>query len=271
MFTLRISKNKLEDLIKKMSIPTGKNKFIFPVIAPLFEKREDNEFDFPNSGLDWIAKNNAIVAWVRAKGLNVSGITEPTRMSFFALHALDALANFDNNDTITIFSDPEKEVYLFAGGRKNQVKIPMMPISAVTGMQETFLGKIDESGVITYKGDIRPDLFAIIDVAPIQQLIKNNKQKKDEIPNIYHLIFDDRKKMIKTFVNEEIDKMIEIRADAILGNGTTQYGVSFTELMNVLNGKIKIYAIEGGPLWIEQKEIISALNLHYLISPSFKM
>lgn len=125
------------------------------------------------------------IAWVRAKGLNVSGIKEPIRRSFFALHALDALTNFDKNDNVTIFSDPEKEEYLFMGGRKNPVKVPMLPIHNARGMQETFPFKLDDSGVVNYKGDRIPDLFTTIDVSPIQQLIQSNKQKKKK--KILHL------------------------------------------------------------------------------------
>ena len=52
----------------------------------------------------------------------------------------------------------------------------------------------------------------------------------------------------------------------ILGKGTTHYAMNFPETMNVLNGAIKLYGLEGGPLWIEQKERIGDLNLHYLIA-----
>ena len=74
--------------------------------------------DTTKSLMEWIAKSSQSTVWVRAKGLDVLGIKEPTRMSFFALHALDALTNFDKNDNITIFSiQKKKNIFLRAEGR----------------------------------------------------------------------------------------------------------------------------------------------------------
>jgi len=84
MFQLKITRDKFEDLVKKMSLPTTvKDEFIFPIIAPKFFPNSDMD-GFLNSYMEWIGMNKQITAWIRAEGLNVSGITEPTRIALSA-------------------------------------------------------------------------------------------------------------------------------------------------------------------------------------------
>ena len=118
MFTLKISKNKFEDLIRKMSIPTGKKDFVYPVIAPLFTKRGDDDFGFLNSHMEWIAKSSQSTVWVRAKGLDVSGIKEPTR-SYFVLYIPWMPLRILIRMTILRYSliQKKKNIFLRAEGR----------------------------------------------------------------------------------------------------------------------------------------------------------
>jgi hypothetical protein len=76
MFELKISRVELEDLIIKMSIPKG-NKFVFETVAPVIS---------PKGYLEWIGRSSNYVAWIRAKGLEVSGIDEPVIIAFEAHH-----------------------------------------------------------------------------------------------------------------------------------------------------------------------------------------
>ena len=85
---------------------------------------------------------------------------------------------------------------------------------------------------------------------------------------MYHLTFDDNKKMIKIYVNEDAYKTVEIRTDTILGNGTVSHSRNFAETMNVLDGTslrrdVKLYALKGGPIFIYQNG--QSFNLRYVI------
>jgi len=266
MFTLKTSKNQFEDLIKKMAIHIVNDSFVFPIIAPLFTPSDSPAIDWANGSIEWIGKEPNFTAWVRADGIDDS-YTKPTRMCFFAKHALNVLKDFKDNENIIIYADDKKEEYCIAGGKSGSAKLLMIPISNALGMQEALPFRLDASGVIEYNGEMRPDLFAMLDVAPIQQFIKNNKPKKDDNrPKIYHIIFDDRKKVIKVFVNEDTQKAIEIRTNVILGKGTVHYSLLFPETMNVLDGDIKLYALEGGHLWIAEDK--PDLKVRYILPPA---
>jgi hypothetical protein len=181
---------------------------------------------------------------------------------------LDALTHFGKDDVITIFSVPEKEEYLLTGN-KNTIMVPMQPITQAREMQEKFPGKLDENCVVVYSHDRKPNIRATCDVTGIKKLIKGTmKKRNNEIKNIYHVIFNEAEKKLSIYANEDNQKMIEIRTSAITGNGTIHHSRYFPEIMNVLNGEIAFYALEGGPLWIEQGDKNRDLNLHYLIPPA---
>jgi len=143
-------------------------------------------------------------------------------------------------------------------------------------MQEKFPGKLDAEGVIVYKGDISPNLHATCDASIFKELVKstervNGKKKRHEMPNIYHIVFDEENKVLKAIAGD-IDNVYETVKDevhtVVSGNGTVHYANCFPEVMNVLSGDISLFALDSGPLWIEQKENKASLNVHYLIPPA---
>src|SRR5665647_1510818 len=99
MFELRIKRGDFEDLVKKMSLPAGKNpnrkdEFVFEVIAPKIT---------PDGYLEWIGKTKDITSWIRAKGLEVSGINVPIVIAFNSKEIMNMFKFFkEENDVITI-------------------------------------------------------------------------------------------------------------------------------------------------------------------------
>ena len=102
MFELIITRAELEDLIKKMSIPIGKGDFIFKTIAPTITPHHDvGTFGY----LEWIGTNQKITVWVRAKELEVYGISEPIRLPLSSRDVLKMLSKFDKKDMIKLIHD----------------------------------------------------------------------------------------------------------------------------------------------------------------------
>jgi len=271
MFKLKISRDILEDLVKKMAIPTGKDEYVFKTIAPTIT---------PDGRLTWIGKNKFSTVWVRAKGLDVSGITEPIVIAFKSAEILKTLKLFKKkNDVIVLTHDTENSVDVFTTNNekgKRTVKLPSIVESEAKEKQDVFPGQIGEDGVIVYKGGLKPNLYCKCDVSVFKELVKNTnkvkgKKKREEKPNNYHIIFDEEHGMLRTFAEDKEEKSYtklddEISITDVKGNGTVHFSYLFPDVMNALSGEIELWSIEKGPLYIMQNS--ENVKIRYLISPA---
>jgi hypothetical protein len=270
MFELKMLKSDLEDMLKKMSLPTGKEDFTFPVIAPMFT---------PDGGLEWVAITKNITVWIRARNLSIVGISEPTRIPFRVKDVLSTLNFFDKDDIISITHDVERGEDVFTTTenekRKKTTRIPSVIIADVTGMKEAFPGKIGEDGVIILKNG-RPSLHVECDSKIFKELVTNTNlvmgaKKKEEIPDTYHITFDGSNGRLETVAGDKNDRahqslVDEVYSPTVEGDGTVHYSMGFPDLMNALVGDIHVYCMINGPMWVAQHG--TTLSVRYLIPPS---
>jgi hypothetical protein len=272
MFELKIPRDELEDLAKKMSLPTGKDEFVFETIAPTIT---------PEGRLEWIGKTKNITAWIRAKDLSVSGITEPIILPFKAAALINTLAFFQKDDLITLVHDKSRGEDIFTTNsevRKRTVKLPSIVETEAKEKQDVFPGQIGEDGVIVYKAGRKPNLHCSCDVSVFKELVANTNQvmgnkKKEEIPNIFHITFDEANGMLRTVAGESTDRAHqtvddEIHTLALAGNGTVHFAMGFPDVMGVLSEIVELYALQGGPLWVVQDDVARKRKLRYLIPPA---
>jgi hypothetical protein len=248
MFELRIQKSLLLDLIKKIAIPYGKDKFVFDKIAPNF---------FPDGRLEWVAKNKNVTVWIRARNLTVSGITETMRIPFVTKELIGTLDFFENDAIVTIAHDSEKDLDRFESAQSS-TELPSIPFENIGGMQSAFPAKIDSDGVIIFKDGIKPNLHANCPAKIFHESINNTykvmgSKKKDEIPNIYHMEFDADHQFLWTIAGDETDKSHQVvrkkyPLDSVVGNGVVHYAQGFQEVMEALDGELFVSAVVGGPL-----------------------
>jgi hypothetical protein len=271
MFELKISKGDLVDLVKKMSLPTGKNEYIFETVAPKIT---------PEGLLEWIGKTVNFTGWVRAKKLDVSGITEPIRIVLNAKETLKTLSYFkEKNDIITLIHDTDRGQDIFTTNsekRKKTTFIPSIALTEVKDLQETFPGQLADDGVIVYRGGRRPDLHITCDVKVFQDLVANThivmeNKRKQEMPDIYHITFDEENKCLETVAGDATDRahkvvIDEIFTDAVSGNGAVHYAMGFPDVMGVLSGDIDLYALANGPLWVSQQN--EKFSVRYMVPPA---
>lgn len=270
MFTLKIPHDELEDLVRKMSLPTGKDEFVFETISPKIT---------PEGYLEWIGKTKNITVWVRAKELEVSGITEPTSLTLKAAEAMNTLAFFQKDDIITLIHDTERGEDIFTADnnkRKRTIKLPSVVESEAKEKQEKFPGQLGEDGIVVYKGGRKPDLRCTCDAGVFRELVANTNlimggKKKEDTPNIYHIIFDETNNMLRTVAGDSTDRAHktvddEVHVLSVVGNGTVHYAMGFPDVMGVLNEEIELYALLGGPLWVVQDN--ESRKLRYLIPPA---
>lgn len=275
MFELKIPRDELEDLIKKMSLPTGKDGYVFETISPTVT---------PEGYLEWIGKTKNITAWVRAKGqFTVSGITEPMNITLKSADVLNTLNFFPKGDDITLIHDTDTGEDIFISNsekRKRTIKLPSIVTSEAKEKQDKYPGKLDEKGIPIYKGDRKPNLHSTCDAMIFQDLVSNTNlilggKKKEDNPNIYHIIFDEENGILKTIAGDRTDRAHktvddEVYALSITGNGTVHYAMGFPDVMSVLNGQIELYALVGGPLWVVQDNVEGNVGsrTRYMIPPA---
>ena len=271
MFELKIPKGDLVDLVKKMSLPTGKNEFIFETIAPKIT---------PEGLLEWIGETQNVTAWVRAKKLDVSGINEPIRIVLNAKETLKILSVFKKkNDIITLVHDTDRGENIFTTNsekRKRTTTIPSIVIIEMKYLQETFPGQLADDGVIVYSGGCRPDLHCTCNAIVFKELVAHThsimeNKRKQEMPDIYHITFDEENKHLETIAGDVADRANkilkdEIYIDAVSGNGAVHYAMGFPAVMGVLRGEIDLYALEGESLWVSQQN--EKFSVRYMVPPA---
>ena len=167
MFKLIITREELEDLIKKMSIPIGKGDFIFKTIAPTITPHHDvGTFGY----LEWIGTNQKITVWVRAKGLEVYGISEPIRLPLSSRDVLEKLSKFDKKDMIKLIHDTGSGENIFTTyingvddeERQKQIRLLTIDIAEVTTMQKEFPYQF-KNDVIVYERVLKFKQFLQLD------------------------------------------------------------------------------------------------------------
>ena len=256
MFELRIKRGDFEDLVKKMSLPTGKNpnrkdEFVFEVIAPKIT---------PDGYLEWIGKTKDITSWIRANGLEVSGINVPIVIAFNSKEIMNMFKFFKGkNDFITITHDTDTGEDIFTvdnNKRKRTTTLQAIAIEEAKDRQENFLGQIDEDGIVVHMGGSKPDLYSACDASVFRELVKNTnkimEKKKVKPPYIYHIIFDEANNILRTIAGDIISNSLkivddEVYATSVKGNGTVHYAMGFPEVMNALDNEIELYALVSRP------------------------
>lgn len=89
---------------------------------------------------------------------------------------------------------------------------------------------------------------------------------------LYNIYIDGKNHQIKIVVdNEHCKDAADVALDCLVndsltGSGELHHKDGFAEVMNVLSGEIKFYAIDKGPLWIIQDTC--RVEVRYLIAPA---
>jgi hypothetical protein len=268
MFEWIISKNQLIDLIKKMSLPLGKNKYVFETVAPLFTP---NDFMAPDCDLEWIAKTENVDVWVRYNGLNTTGLIEPIRIPFNVYELVTALKHFKNERLLIAFDIENRDMIIteHKASNKNDATISFASLKDVHGMQETLDIKHDNS-------KLHAVCLADIFHGWIDKNKKYRKSSDENYPEIYRIIFDGENQKLGTKIGDEKDRTkVHYKENCIVnktkglfsvdGNGEVCCSKGFETVMSKLKGEIKVSVIEDGSLLVETGDVVKA---YYLIAPS---
>lgn len=275
MLKIRILQADFMDLLKKMSLPMDvKGEFIFPKISPKV---------CVDGRLEWVASITNVTAYIRHKGLEVSGIEDSIRVPMDAKRFFEALESFKANDMITFIHDTVggNDIFTNESETSNLVRTRKVPItleSEIPYMRETFQSKLDTDGVILMKGGtVKPDIMCVCDSGLFRELVENTRKimskskKENKIPEIYNIEIDAEAKTLKTIAgnkfNRAHDELIDsFTTDKMAGKGEMHYSLCFFEIMNAYVGEIAIYAIDKGALWASQRT--DKTSAQYLLPPA---
>ena len=116
-----------------------------------------------------------------------------------------------------------------------------------------------------------------------KELVKNTnkvkgKKKREEIPSIYHIVFDEANGMLRTIAGDHAERAFktvddEVYVTDLKGNGTVHFAMGFPEIMNALTGEIELHALDDGPLPLDKGPLYIMKNsetvkIRYLIPPA---
>ena len=289
MIKLEMKKAEFMDMIKKMSIPVKSREelFMFPTVTLTIR---------PDDEIECIGRYQYVTMWVRVKYTTPTEISGPTKITIDASQFLEGLQimksnknmvtfthypDQDQNDTLTTEIKRKKE-------RENiEYKFSKQIASEARGMLEELPFRLEKgTDIILFKnGLLKPNISGSCDVQQFKDLVKNAAvkkksekslmktgkflKKKRNTPALYKIYIDGENHRIRTVTGKEYDKDSAedcAKNDSIVGNGELYYTTGFAEVMNVLSGEIKFYAVDKGPLWITQDT--DKMKVRYLIAPS---
>jgi hypothetical protein len=289
MITFDMHRNSFIDMITKMAIPIRDHKdgFLFPTIALTIRPDE----------IEWIGQSQYVTSWVRVKCATSINTPEPVHIPIIVPAFLKELKSlkrkkikgehFKDKNIISFSCDPTDDQITLIDeeeGYSATHTIPGTPKSNVTGMLKELPFRLErDTDIILFKnGVVRPEISGFYDVKLLQDLVKNVKSKKKEIaqskdkvlieterrmPLTYTIYVDGNCHEIKTAADTRYATINVNRSnDDVSGHGELHYLFGFDDVVNVLSGKIKFYAVDKGPLWIMQDT--NQMKLRYLIAPA---
>lgn len=286
MIKLEMKKAEFIDMIKKMSIPVKSREepFIFPTITLVIR---------PEDEIECIGRYQYVTMWIRVKYTIPTGISEPTKITIDVSQLLEGLQMMKSNKnmvTFTHYPDQDKDDSLttkMRDGTNRECIIRKQITPEARGMLEELPFRLEKgTDIILFKnGLLKPNISGSCDVQQFKELVKNAalrkkyekssmksgkliKQKRNA-PALYKIYIDGENHQIRTVTGKEYDKDSAedcAKNNSIVGNGGLYYTSGFAEVMNVLSGEIKFYAVDKGPLWIMQDT--DKMKVRYLIAPS---
>lgn len=274
MFTLNIKAGDFKDMLTLMSLPGGKDSYIFDPIAPTFN---------PDGTMTLIAKETAITQVTSFKTLQISGIDEPTTLPIKASKMLSYMGLYSRDDTIQVTYNPGagewQIIDLTDGGMKDDIFIPGIVLKDVKSTESEAPFSLDTNGRPLFKGGtIAPNIMVAIDASHIHALISRADLVKVD-PRIFNFdIFNNLTMLGKIGSITKRDKdRIKSTLPAIETKDLTTdapkellcsvaYALGFEEVMRNLKGIVELYTLQSGPLWIEQTTDIYRVG--YLIAPA---
>jgi hypothetical protein len=185
--------------------------------------------------------------------------------------------------------DPDQGLTHLVNEKENDSRKLVMNAPAKTdmkGLLERLPYKLeDDTEIILFlNGQLKPNISGSCDVKIFKDLVKNaiankkielsdikerslKKKIKDE-PLKYNIYIDSNLNQIKTVAGSEHSKykIVDRLSANVNGSGELHYSSGIAEVINVLSGEIKFYAVENGPLWIMQDT--NQMKLRYLIAPN---
>jgi hypothetical protein len=279
MIKLELNQTKFSDIINKMAIPikSRKEPFLFPKIALTIH---------PDNEIEWIGRLQYVTVWVRVKYTTPSNISESAKILIDVPQFLMALKMLKSRGSIVTFMHyPDQDDVLTTEKQKRkekryvEYKLRKKSNSIVQGLLEELPFRLEKSTeiILFRNGLLRPNISGSCDVSFFKDSFKQvkliqkerNKENKSDLLSLYNIYVDGNSHQIKIVAGNEHSinsKAVIYKNDIINGSGELHYTYGFAEIVNVLSGEIKFYAVDNGPLWIMQDT--DQMKLRYLIAPT---
>jgi hypothetical protein len=295
MIQFEMRKSFFVNMINKMAIPvnTRDSTFIFPIIALTIR---------PDSEIEWIGGSDHVFVWVRVKNITINPyVPKPLDFVKIPINVVNFLSNlklFESNDIIYFTHDPDQGFdYLVSirGSERHSVRMPTTALSEVKDICDRLPFRYEENTeIIMFKnGLVIPDVSGSCNVKLFKDIVKATKilkntqkmrfeEKKHEIKKMtlradYNINIDGSTHRIQVVAGDDhaipLDFIVKsVMRDDVKGHGKLHFASGFTNVIKVLSGDIKFYAVDNGPLWImqdkDQGKNRPLIKVRYLIAPA---
>lgn len=273
------NKKEFVEIIKKMALPSKNGgSYIYPVISPMLQISPV----FKEGILEWIAKDN-VLTWVRAKCGIISGYEKPVRIPIYVDDVLKYVNIFNSSDEIYFIHDTDKQCDVITDkeqmsgvkDEKTEIIIPFKIDKNISVIYDSFPEPIDENEVILLKdGTQKLDISGTFEKEFIDNIEKvkkvnkvHNSKARENNEDIIGFSINGAQEKIESFIGNGKNTVVVKRLyKDIVGSGELHYENVFMNVMNILKGKVKFFAIDKGPIWIMQED--HSTKVRYLITPA---
>lgn len=285
MIKIEMNKDKFIEMIKIMAIPTSspKEPFLFPKIVLTLR---------PEGEIEWMGRLKYVTVWVRVEQKIITDISEPVQILIDASQFHKALNTFKRKTEIITFThNPDHDDTLTAEIRKKKRNEQIGHVEyieytlrkandpIVQGVLEELPFRLEKgTDIILFKnGSLRPNISGSCDISLFKNSIKpaelidkwRKEKKKKQVFSKYNIFVDSKLHQIKIVEGNEHGKysITDLLNNAnVNGSGELHYTSGFAEVVSVLSGEIKFYAVDNGPLYIMQD--INGMKARFLIAPT---
>lgn len=267
MVTFTIAADRLKHILVTACLRKNASDYIFENIVVTF---------FPEGVIKVMNSSSYVFNFNVYSGIQVSGITEETRMAIRGREFIESLESFTGNVKVTSDVANSEWVIEDAGEgskKRKKVYIPMIGVEEVNTAAYEAPFPINECGIPLLRGGTVPmNIIAELSVEVFKDLVKEVDRVKMD-PRFFTIELDNEDKVVKTFAgdrNQRSKRRVESQDDVISleGSCVSSFALGFENVVQVLDGIIRICTVSSGPMWVTQS--LENETLQYMISPAAK-
>lgn len=269
MVTIKTTAGRMKSMLSMMALPSSTYGDLFPNIAPTLNPPSDGT----TGSLTINLLDKAVMVVASFINLDISGITEPTKIPIRVKEVLNVLSLFQDNEEITYIQDSSQGVSRIVGLHHTPT-IPIQVMDECSTTVGTLPLKFDTDGIPLYKGGtVRPSIQVDIPQSVLQSQMSSADLIKAD-PRIFYWGIEENSFITKVG-NPSRPETTKIKSkwEPILLSTNNQpyeskFAAGFENIFKNLTGNLSLYLVTNGPAWIVSDSPDHKVS--YMLSPALE-